>query len=521
VGRLGRPLSSLRFRIPATAMAVFAISLAVASVLAYELLLQDGRRDIDVVIAREQDRFEVSMNALLAEIRADDEGLDDEEALRAAVRRYLQLNPSTASYWTIVTFADGSRLAAANGPPELEPLYRAGALPSGGMNLRETIETAAGDVRTSTVPIVLGSTQAATLQIVSPLAPVAAEARDAAGLVAAAAGLSLLLGGILLSASLWRSLTPLGALAAAARATELRSIGDRVEVPETDDEVGLLAAEFNTMLDRLDAAASAQDTFMASIGHELRTPITIARGHLEVLQTLDRGDPEAVRETVGIVQDELTRMGRLVEDLMAIARADMDDFVRPREVELVGWFEELELRLAGTDAGPQVRVVPPPPVLLRADPDRLAQAVLNLVTNAQLHTPPGTTVEVAATCGDDHLAIAVSDDGPGIAPEIRDRLFEPFVRAGDAPTSTGLGLSVVRAVADAHGGEVTATTGVQGTRIELRLPWTPPGHEDADDDGDEDGAEDGDEDAATVELPVVTVDPAADTASTYPLRRDR
>jgi two-component system, OmpR family, sensor kinase len=459
-------------------MAVFAISLAVASLLAYELLLQDGRRDIDVVIAREQERFQRSMTELLAEARADDPETADAEALRAAVRRYLQLNPSTASYWTIVTFEDGARLAAANGPPELEPLYQTGELPSGRLNVRETVPTAAGDVRTSSVPIMLSGTQAATLQIVSPLAPVRVEAREAAWLVAAAAGLSLLLGGILLSASLWRSLTPLGALATAARTTELRSVGDRVEVPDTDDEVGLLATEFNTMLDRLDAAAAAQDTFMASIGHELRTPITIARGHLEVLQSLDRDDTEAVRETVAIVQDELTRMGRLVEDLMAIARSEMPDFVRPRELELVGWFEELELRLAPTDPDQGVRILPPPPVHVRADPDRLAQAVLNLVTNARLHTPPGTLVQVTAACTADRVVIGVSDDGPGIPAEIRDRLFEPFVRAGEVPTSTGLGLSVVRAVAEAHGGEVAFATGDQGTRVELRIPWSPSDDED-------------------------------------------
>jgi signal transduction histidine kinase len=110
-------------------------------------------------------------------------------------------------------------------------------------------------------------------------------------------------------------------------------------------------------------------------------------------------------------------------------------------------------------------------------------------------------VEVAATCGDDHLALAVSDDGPGIPAEIRDRLFEPFVRAGEAPTSTGLGLSVVRAVAEAHGGEVIATTGEDGTRIELRLPWSPTP----------------DEDATTVELPVLT----ADATPTVPLHRSR
>jgi two-component system, OmpR family, sensor kinase len=494
MGRFGRPLRALRFRIPATAMAVFAISLAVASLLAYELLLQDGRRDIDVVIAREQERFQRSMSELLEETRADDPEAPPAASLRAAVRRYLQLNPSTASYWTIVTFEDGTQLAAANGPPELEPLYRAGELPSGRLNVRETIPTPAGDVRTSSVPILLGDEQAARLQIVSPLAPVRVEAREAAWLVAAAAGLSLLLGGILLSASLWRSLTPLGALASAARATELRSVGRRVEVPDTDDEVGLLATEFNTMLDRLDAAAAAQDTFMASIGHELRTPITIARGHLEVLQSLDREDTDAVRETVTIVQDELDRMGRLVEDLMAIARSEMDDFVRPRELELVGWFEELELKLAPTDDSHRLRIVPPPPVLVQADPDRLAQAVLNLVTNARLHTPPRTVVQVTAACADDRVVIAVSDDGPGIPVEIRDRLFDPFVRAGEVPTSTGLGLSVVRAVAEAHGGEVTFETGETGTRIELRIPWVP---------ADGEAHLQPDQDLTTVELPVV------------------
>jgi two-component system, OmpR family, sensor kinase len=364
-------------------------------------------------------------------------------------------------------------------------------------------------VRTSSVPITLGDEQAATLQIVSPLAPVRVEAREAAWLVAAAAGLSLLLGGILLSASLWRSLTPLGSLAAAARTTELRSVGERVEVPDTDDEVGLLAAEFNTMLDRLDAATAAQDTFMASIGHELRTPITIARGHLEVLQNLDRGDPDAVRETVAIVQDELTRMSRLVEDLMAIARAEMADFVRPRELELVGWFEELELKLAPAGGDHRVRIEPPPPVHVHADPDRLAQAVLNLVTNARVHTPPGTAVQVSATCEDDRVVIAVSDDGPGIPTEIRERLFDPFVRAGEAPSSTGLGLSVVRAVAHAHGGEVAFTTGDGGTRVELRIPWAPA----ADDEAPTTAA-----DADTVELPVATPDAAAPTVRIRPHR---
>lgn len=473
--RLSRVTRSLRVRVLATAIAVFAISLAVASFIAYELLLQDGRRDADVVLDREQERFERSIRELLAEAQEDVPERAPVDSLRAAVRRYLQLNPSTESYWTIITFEEGQRLAAANGPPELEPLFHrvdGQSLPSGELNTVETIATAAGDVRTSSVPVLLEDEQVATLQIVAPLDPVRAEAIEAATFVAAAVGLALLVGGSLLALSLWRSLAPLGALAEAARGTELQALGTRVEEPEADDEVGVLAREFNTMLDRLEEASIQQREFMASIGHELRTPITIARGHLEMLGTIDRDDA-SFEETVGILHDELGRMSRLVEDLMAIARADMDDLVRPREVDLVGWFEDLELRIDGTAARGEVTILPPPPVQAQFDPDRLAQAVLNLVINAQLHTPDRTPVRVSAAVAAEWLVISVSDEGPGIPTEIRDAVFDAFVQAGTVPGSTGLGLAVVRAIVEAHGGEVTLHTSAEGTRFDLVLPWSP------------------------------------------------
>jgi two-component system, OmpR family, sensor kinase len=470
--RLLAPLRWLRLRIPATVMAVFALSLAVALVMAYELLLQDGRRDIAVVMEREQERFQRSMGELLEEQLTDDPTSTPLEALEGAVNRYLSLNPSTESYWTIVTFLeDGRRFAAANGPPELTPLLASGTLPPGELNVRRQLDTEAGPILSSTVPIMLGDEQVATLQIVSPLAPVRTEALESTRLLGAAAGLTLVLGGILLAASLWRSLTPLTDLARTARSTELRSLDARVEEPETDDEVGALAREFNTMLDRLDAASAAQREFMASIGHELRTPITIARGHLELLRGAGPGDASAVAETTAILEDELGRMGRLVDDLMAIARSEMEDFVRPRPLELVQWFEELELKLAGLGGGAaRVRILPPPPITIDVDPDRLAQAVLNLVNNAQVHTPPDTRIEVRAVAGNDHVAIEVADDGPGIPEAIREQVFDPFVR-GDTPGATGLGLAVTHAVVSAHGGTIELHTGPPGTRIRLLLPW--------------------------------------------------
>lgn len=474
--RWALPLRSMRLRVPATAIAVFAISLLVALGLTYELLQQAGRNDVDVVLEREQERFELAVGELLEEeVGQADEAPTPRDALESAVRRYLQLNPSTESYWTIVTFDDGLRLAAQNGPDELEELFEAGRLPTGTLNVRETVSTDAGDVRTSAVPILLADQQLARFQVIAPLEPIRQEAIDATWLLAAAGGVTLLFGGVLLVLSLWRSLSPLEELARTARATELTSLDARVQVPDTGDEVAQLAREFNTMLARLGAASAHQREFMASVSHELRTPITIARGHLELLERLDPGDTAAVTETAAVLRDELGRMGRLVEDLMAIARVDMDDFVRPRAVDLVGWFEELELRVAGLTVAGDTRITPPPPVTVTADPDRLAQAALNLVTNAHVHTPESTIVEVSASVDAGEVAITVADDGPGIPEAIRDEVFAPFVRAGEAPSSTGLGLSVVQAVVDAHGGRISLASDASGTRVTLHLPVAPGG----------------------------------------------
>jgi two-component system, OmpR family, sensor kinase len=507
-----RPSRSLRVRVPLTAVLVFAVSLAVATLLAYQLLLQASRNDIDVVLDRERERFSTSMETLLDEevialeeeaaaaarsVAAEDpdaeppdpEPVDGIEALQRAARRYLQLNPATESYWTIIRTQGSPPLASSNGPDELEPLFRADRLPEGTLGRRETIPSTAGDIRSSSAPIVLGGEQVGSYQIVAPLAPARAEALTSAGLVAASAAVSLLIGAFLLTTALWRSLSPLQGLAAAARSIELRRLHERVEVPDTEDEVGVLAGEFNSMLERLERSSASQTEFMASISHELRTPITIARGHLEMLRTVGRDDPSALQETVEVVEDELQRMGRLVEDLMAIARSGMEGFVRPRDLELVAFFEDLELKIAGLKVD-HVRLEPPPPVIVSADPDRLSQAVLNLVTNAHLHTPPATRITVRAAEAPGEVVLLVADQGPGIPASIRDEVFAPFVRAGDVPNSTGLGLSVVKAVVEAHGGRVEVDTGVHGTRFELHLPFDAPADEQFDPD-----------DTATIRVP--------------------
>ncbi|MEX0592905.1 MAG: HAMP domain-containing sensor histidine kinase, partial [Nitriliruptoraceae bacterium] len=283
-----------------------------------------------------------------------------------------------------------------------------------------------------------------------------------------ASGVSLAAGGLLLAGGLRRSLRPLRSLAQSARQTEFGDLTGRVAVPDTGDEIAKLATEFNIMLERIELAADRQRWLVASVSHELRTPVTIARGHLELLTNQLAPTDKAI-ETTTILRDELVRLGGMIEDLLAIARADTDDFIRVRRVGLVQWFEDLEFRLAGHPASEQLVIEPPPSVHIEVDPERLTQATINLVSNASRHNPPGTAIRVHATHDNGRISVIVSDNGDGIPDEIRAHLFEPFTRAGDAEGSTGLGLSVVKSVVDAHNGVLLVDSSPHGTTVTIEL----------------------------------------------------
>jgi two-component system OmpR family sensor kinase len=178
-----------------------------------------------------------------------------------------------------------------------------------------------------------------------------------------------------------------------------------------------------------------------------------------------------VAQHSAVVREELQRISRLVEDLMALARAEMDDFVVTVPMRVDRFFDDLELRLTGLGTT-DVELRRPEPIEMVGDADRLAQALLNLIVNASVHTPPGTPIVVSARRDGSSVVFSVHDDGPGIDPAIRDRLFQPFVRGHGSGIhrSTGLGLAVVAAVVEAHRGTVRFDTGVHGTTIELRIP---------------------------------------------------
>ncbi|MEW2355823.1 ATP-binding protein [Spirillospora sp. NPDC029432] len=254
----------------------------------------------------------------------------------------------------------------------------------------------------------------------------------------------------------------------AAEITE-QDLARRIPVQRRDD-VGELAATFNAMLDRLDRAFATQRRFVDDAGHELRTPITIVRGHLELMGD----DPAEREETMRLVSDELDRMSRIVEDLLLLAKAERPDFVQ------LQWVPVTELT---SDIYAKVRALGDREWVLdgigegeaRVDPQRVTQAVVQLAQNAVQHTEPGGTVRVGSALDDERARFWVADSGPGVRPEDRERIFDRFAHGGGSGrrprTGAGLGLAIVTAIAAGHGGTVRLGGEYgKGATFELDLP---------------------------------------------------
>ncbi|WP_063819317.1 sensor histidine kinase [Herbidospora cretacea] len=220
----------------------------------------------------------------------------------------------------------------------------------------------------------------------------------------------------------------------------------RLDVTGNDD-VAALAATFNHMLDRLDHAFAAQRTFADDAGHELRTPITVIRGHLELMGD----DPDDQRDTLALVNDELARMNRLVDDLLTLAKAGQPNFVTLEPVELAELTVGAVAR-ARALADRKWRVDEVAEQYALADQQRLTQALMQLMANAVRHTGDGDLVAAGSAVRDGQVVLWVRDSGPGVAPEDRERIFQRFERSRIAGEGSGLGLSIVRSIAEAHDG---------------------------------------------------------------------
>jgi len=271
---------------------------------------------------------------------------------------------------------------------------------------------------------------------------------------------------------------PLRRLAAIATRVNAGDLAPRMKTTERQgSEVQVLADAFNHMLDRLAEAFAGQREFIADASHELRTPLTVIRGQLDVLAAQPNPPRDEIERVQRLVQAEIARISRLVEDLLFLARAEETNFLRPEDIELRPFVVDLWDGVSLT-AERHYELGPVPNGTLHADPDRLAQALRNLARNAIEHTAPGTgLVRLEVTrAGADRVHFTVLDDGPGIPAAERERVFERFHRTDPSRArsagGTGLGLAIVRAIVEAHGGEVRARHPAlgRGAQIELILP---------------------------------------------------
>lgn len=321
-------------------------------------------------------------------------------------------------------------------------------------------------VRVLAAPVAATDRGAGVFVVTIDMAPRLDEVDRAVGLATTAAVGVFLLASLAAWWAAGRVLRPLRQLRDTADGITEDDLTARIDI-DRNDEIGQLAVTFNRMLDRLEQAFQLHGRFVDDAGHELRTPITIIRGQLEMVDD----DPADRAQTMAIVDSELDRMSRIVEDLLVLARQDQPDFVLPRPLDLPDLVDDIGQR-ASALVGHAVPVVECPPAIVMLDQQRIVQAMMNLVRNADQHTPEGTAISVGATMLDGAVRLWVHDEGPGIPPEEIDTVMQRFGRGSTGPRTggAGLGLAIVDAIAQSHGGTVTIESEPGSTTVGVTIP---------------------------------------------------
>ncbi len=337
-----------------------------------------------------------------------------------------------------------------------------------------TIHTSAGAVRFVAAPVALGSTNGHTSDVYVAAAFVTHERSDVDSTVriATVVGMGSLVLAVMMA---WliagRILAPVRELEETARSITDSDLSHRLDV-KGDDDLARLAATFNAMLDRVATAFRSQRRFIDDAGHELRTPITVIRGHLELLGD----DPQERAEVRAIIIDELDRMSRMVNEMLMLARAERPDFLRVDEVDVAACTRDVRIK-AATLADREWLDGGHADVTVLGDRQRLTQAWMQLAQNAVQHTATADRIEIGSRVTGNTLELWVADAGPGVRESERETIFRSFARADDTTRNgehLGLGLAIVRAITDAHRGRVTVgTAAIGGALFTIALPLTP------------------------------------------------
>ena len=271
-------------------------------------------------------------------------------------------------------------------------------------------------------------------------------------------------------------LLPLDRMGHTAGAIAGGDLSQRVESTDPRTEVGRLGLALNAMLDRLERAFTRQRQsedrlrrFLADASHELRTPLASIRGYAELFRMGAARKPEEIDKAMQRIEDEAARMGVLVEDLLTLARLDEIAEAPHGEVDLATLAEDAVSDARATSPDREIALTANGSAAVLGDAHQLRQVLGNLLRNALVHTPAGTDIDVSVSNGNGRVRLRVRDHGPGLPTDDADELFERFWRAEGGRergrAGAGLGLAIVAAIVDAHGGEVGATNAPDGGAI--------------------------------------------------------
>ena len=381
----------------------------------------------------------------------------------------------------IFVFDAAGRLAAASRSREIPEALRDALARrvAAGARGAFTVAGAApgGGIRAFAVPVTVVAAPFVAV-VARDLADQARRLRAAAAALFAGIPLALLAAGAGGYGLARKSLSPVVRMSRQARRIGASSLGERIEVVHPGDELGVLAGTLNALLERLETAFASQRRFMADASHELRTPLAILQAESDVALSRPGREAEEYRRALEVVQTTARQLSQIVEDLFLVSRSDAGDYpVRTSRFYLdetvAGAARTMRIRAEARNV--RIEVAPSAERLVCGDEELIHRLVLNLIDNAVKHTRAGGRVWVELSDDGGLTAIRVRDEGPGVPPGERDRIFERFYRGESAASSgAGLGLAIVRSIAQMHGGDARLSeTSPEGSTFVAELRITP------------------------------------------------
>jgi len=443
---------------------MLAAGVATLCILAYTTVRTSLTAEIDTTLLHEAAEYSATMRSSV-----------EATTPAAASRRYLQDHVGTVSGADpiLLVLVEGHILSNAELKLEQAPGNTAARAPTSAPAGFSEVTVDGTTYRVLSAPITAADGARIGLYQAALSTGTAADIAFSVAGALAAAGIIVILGGAVASVGVARqSLAPLRQMADDAAAITHTTPGRRIAYHGPADELGSLAASLNAMLARLERSYEDQRRFVADASHELRTPVAIVRGNVELLRGSTLSEADA-RESLRLIEEESLRMTRLLDELLSLARLEGAS----------RHFQPLEVRTLLDEIAAHARALGDLTVTVEGssglwtsgDPDLLKQALLNIVRNAVAHTPAGGHLSLACTAVGNRVFLSVTDDGPGIPPDDLERIFDRFFRAaGPRPGDSGgagLGLAITSRLVDLHDGRIRAeNVEPHGARFTIELP---------------------------------------------------